>query len=99
MIIFSISQSLDQFENSKLGNTTTNDQRLTPAKFSTAHFKASISSGKLLKVLPQYSMDDHNAIIEICGMQSLLLNNKDYKELSAFPGPLIKGKIKNLSNC
>lgn len=73
-------------------------QRLTPAKFTTAHLKASISSGKLLKVLPHYSLDGQNATVEICSLESFLLNNEDYKELSTFPGPLIKGNLNNLPN-
>lgn len=93
MVIFSFSHSLDQSDSgAKLSETVKNVQRLTPAKFATAHLKGSISSGRLLKVLPHYSLDGQNATVEICSLQPLLINNEDYKELNLFPGPLIKGK-------
>ncbi|XP_018571551.1 uncharacterized protein LOC108911173 isoform X2 [Anoplophora glabripennis] len=66
-------------------------QRLTPAKFATAHIKASIASGKLLRIMPHYPMDGQNAVVEVCNLQSLLVNDEEYKELSQFPGPLVKG--------
>lgn len=95
-MFYSFSRSLDQSDSgAKHDDTASIIQRLTPAKFTTAHLKASISSGKLLKVLPHYSLDGQNATIEICSVQSFLLNNEDYKELSSFPGPLIKGKTIN----
>lgn len=83
---------MDQSDSGKLNEAVTNVQRLTPAKFATAHLKASISSGRLLKVLPHYSLDGQNATIEICSLQSLLSSNEEYRELSVFPGPLVKGK-------
>ncbi|XP_023012010.2 endoplasmic reticulum export factor secretory 16 isoform X2 [Leptinotarsa decemlineata] len=66
-------------------------QRLTPAKFATAHLKASITSGKLIHILPHYPMDGQSAIVEVSSLHSLLLNNEEYVELSEFPGPLVKG--------
>ncbi|KAJ8981603.1 hypothetical protein NQ317_011882 [Molorchus minor] len=66
-------------------------QRLTPAKFSTAHVNASIASGRLLRILPHYPMDGQNATVEICNLQSLLARDEDYIELSQFPGPLVNG--------
>jgi hypothetical protein len=66
-------------------------QRLTPAKFATAHVKASISSGKLVKILPNYPLDGQAGTVELCNLESLLHNDEDYQELKRFPGPLIKG--------
>lgn len=83
---------MDQSDSgAKLDGTASVVQRLTPAKFSTAHLKGSISSGKLLKVLPHYSIDEQGATVEISSLQSLLTHNEDYKELNSFPGPLVKG--------
>lgn len=94
---FSFSRSLDQSDSgAKLDETTSAAQRLTPAKFTTAHFKASISAGKLLKILPHYSLDGQNATVEIDSVQNLLLSNEDYKELNAFPGPLVKGRVERM---
>ncbi|KAJ8938476.1 hypothetical protein NQ318_004116 [Aromia moschata] len=66
-------------------------QRLSPAKFATAHIKASIASGKLLKILPHYPMDGQNATVEVCSLQSLLIKDEEFIELSQFPGPLVRG--------
>lgn len=64
---------------------------MTPAKFATAHVKASISSGLLVKVLPNYPLDGQPAVIQISSIQSLLTKDDEYKELTDFPGPLVKG--------
>lgn len=74
-----------------LEDSNIQSQRLTPAKFSTAHVKASISSGYLLNVLPHYPLDGQSATIEIINVQCLLENDEEMQELSEFPGPLIKG--------
>ncbi|XP_030749352.1 protein transport protein Sec16B isoform X3 [Sitophilus oryzae] len=66
-------------------------QRLTPAKFATVHLKASIASGRLVRVLPNYPMDDQSATVEIRNLESLLENDPEYLELRSFPGPLVKG--------
>lgn len=66
-------------------------QRLTPAKFATAHIKASISSGNLVKILPHYPLDGQPATVEVDSIQHMLNNDDEYKELAEFPGPLIKG--------
>lgn len=66
-------------------------QRLTPAKFSTAHVKASIASGSFINILPHYPLDGQPATLEIINLQSLLLDDEDQKELAEFPGPLVKG--------
>lgn len=36
-------------------------------------------------------MDGQNAVVEVCNLQSFLVNDEEYKELSQFPGPLVKG--------
>lgn len=64
---------------------------MTPAKFATAHIKASISSGNLVKILPHYPLDGQPATVEVGSIQQLLINDDEYKELADFPGPLIKG--------
>ena len=66
-------------------------QRLTPAKFATAHIKASITSGKLVKILPHYPLDGQAPTVELCNLETLLNNDEDYQELKRFPGPLVKG--------
>ncbi|CAH1974224.1 unnamed protein product [Acanthoscelides obtectus] len=88
----SYSRPYDQTDNSLLlDDSSMNVQRLTPAKFATAHLKASITSGRLLRVLPHYPMDGQNATVELCHMNMLLADDEGYKELSEFPGPLVKG--------
>nr|CAH7728124.1 unnamed protein product [Callosobruchus chinensis] len=88
----SYSRPYDQTDNSLLlDESTMNAQRLTPAKFSTAHLKASITSGRLLRILPHYPMDGQSATIELCHMNLLLADDEGFKELSEFPGPLAKG--------
>lgn len=66
-------------------------QRLTPAKFATAHIKASISSGNLVKIPPHYPLDGQIAAVEFGDIQTLLLSDDELKELVDFPGPLVKG--------
>ncbi|XP_031333558.1 uncharacterized protein LOC116163652 isoform X5 [Photinus pyralis] len=74
-----------------LEDTTGASQRLTPAKFATAHVKASISSGRLVKIFPHYPLDGQPAVVEVNNLKELLVNDDEYKELVEFPGPLIKG--------
>lgn len=87
-------------------------QRLTPTKFATAHIKASISSGRLVKLLPHYPLDGQNATVEISSLGELLNDDAEYRELTEFPGPLVKGvthkkvviefcenRIRNTVNC
>lgn len=66
-------------------------QRLTPTKFATAHLKASIASGRLIRVQPNYPMDGQSAVVDVCNLQTLLEHDPNYIELCSFPGPLIKG--------
>lgn len=90
--IFSYTRPFDQTDSSlNFEESNVNAQRLTPAKFATAHIKGSISSGKLLKILPHYPMDGQNATVEICNLHSLLGNDGEFLELNDFPGPLVKG--------
>ena len=80
-----MSQTLDD-------TTSTQVQRLTPTKFSTAHIKAAIGSGKMIKIVPHYPLDGQSATVEILDVQSFLLaEDTETKELIEFPGPLIKG--------
>ncbi|KAK5649877.1 hypothetical protein RI129_000906 [Pyrocoelia pectoralis] len=86
------SRPFDQTDSSLcLEDTTVTSQRLTPAKFATAHTKASITSGRLVKVFPHYPLDGQPAVVEIDNVKELLVNDDEYKELAEFPGPLIKG--------
>ncbi|KAH1026384.1 hypothetical protein HUJ05_000058 [Dendroctonus ponderosae] len=66
-------------------------QRLTPTKFSTAHLKASIASGNLIKILPHYPMDGQSAVVHVSSLRTLVESDPNYMELSCFPGPLSKG--------
>lgn len=67
-------------------------QRLTPTKFSTAHVKAAVGSGKMIKILPRYPLDGQSASVEILDLRSFLLaEDNETKELIEFPGPLIRG--------
>lgn len=74
-----------------LEDQTLASQRMTPAKFATAHVKCSITSGKFVKILPNYPLDGQPATIQIAALQSLLANDEELPELMAFPGPLVKG--------
>lgn len=65
-------------------------QRLTPTKYATSHIKASIRSGRLIKVLPHYPLDGEDATVEISNLGELLVEDPEYKELVEFPGPLVK---------
>ncbi|XP_044731095.1 uncharacterized protein LOC123294083 isoform X3 [Chrysoperla carnea] len=87
------SRPLDRTESSlNLEDSSVSVQRLTPTKFSTAHVKASISSGHLVRVLPHYPMDGQSPLVEIMELHELLLaNDPEQQELADFPGPLIKG--------
>lgn len=84
---------MDRTESSlNLEDSSVSVQRLTPTKFSTAHVKASISSGHLIRVLPHYPMDGQSPLVEIMELHELLLaNDPEQQELADFPGPLIKG--------
>lgn len=70
---------------------TTVSQRLTPAKYATPHVKASIGSGQLVKIVPNYPLDGQPASVELCDLQSFLRFDNEFQELNEFPGPLIKG--------
>lgn len=74
-----------------LEDTPLTSQRLTPAKFTTAHVKASITSGYLLNILPHYPADGQTAMVEVINVQSLLIDDEEMRELSEFPGPLVRG--------
>ncbi|RZC42229.1 uncharacterized protein BDFB_009106, partial [Asbolus verrucosus] len=85
----SFARTLDQADNSlNYEDPHLVAQRLTPAKFATAHIKVSISSGKLVKVLPHYPLDGQAPNVELCNLESFLYNDEDYQELKRFPGPL-----------
>lgn len=71
-------------------DTTLTSQRLTPAKFATAHLKVSISSGRFVKVLPNYPLDGQSASVEVRNLQDCFAD-EEFIELSEFPGPLVRG--------
>lgn len=93
MRFFSVaSRTFDQTDASlQYEDQTIQAQRLTPAKFSTAHVKASIASGNLLKILPNYPIDGQSAAVEIHNLSLILTNDEEHKELQQFPGPLLLG--------
>lgn len=74
-----------------LEETTVASQRLTPAKYATAHIKVSINSGIVVKVPPHYPLDGQSASVEVGSLQTVLNSNEEYNELVNFPGPLIRG--------
>lgn len=89
---FSYSRPFDQTDSSLLfEDQTTVSQRLTPAKYATAHVKATINSGQLVKIVPSYPLDGQPASVELCDLQSFLRYDDELQELTEFPGPLIKG--------
>lgn len=91
LFVFSYSRPFDQTDSSLLyENQTISSQRLTPAKFGTAHLKVSISSGKYIKILPNYPLDKQTATVEVHNLQNFF-NDDEFIELNEFPGPLIKG--------
>ncbi|XP_065156222.1 protein transport protein Sec16A isoform X4 [Atheta coriaria] len=85
------SRPYDYTDSSLLLEDSTVSQRLTPAKFSTAHIKSSITSGRLVKILPHYPMDGQSAVVELERLQDLLQNDDELIELEQFPGPLARG--------
>lgn len=89
--ILSYTRPFDNTDSSLIFEDTTIAQRLTPAKFTTAHIRASISSGKLLRVLPNYPIEGDAPIVEVCNLQQILESDEEFKELNSFPGPLVKG--------
>ncbi|KAL3278660.1 hypothetical protein HHI36_016197 [Cryptolaemus montrouzieri] len=64
--------------------------RVTPAKFITAHTKASIATGRMVKILPNYPQDGQLALVELVSLETYLQKDDEYKELANYPGPLIK---------
>lgn len=74
-----------------LEDTTLTSQRLTPAKFATAHVKLSIQSGLMVRIPPHYPLDGQTASVDLGTVQALLHSSDEYKELANFPGPLIRG--------
>lgn len=72
--------------------TATTPQRLTPAKFSTAHIKGVLTArGQVVKILPHYPLDGQPATVEIHDMQGMVSSDETVKELQGFPGPLVRG--------
>ncbi|XP_046404582.1 LOW QUALITY PROTEIN: uncharacterized protein LOC124169839 [Ischnura elegans] len=67
-------------------------QRLTPAKFPTAHIKATLTNhGSLLLLKPNYLLDGPSSTVEFLSLKELLKNDPVMAELEDFPGPLIRG--------
>ncbi|XP_059480480.1 protein transport protein Sec16A isoform X2 [Neocloeon triangulifer] len=67
-------------------------QRLTPAKFTSAHPVAKISGqGRLVHVLPHYPREGQVATVLVHDLQTLLAHDPINSELRSFPGPLVKG--------
>ncbi|KRT78287.1 hypothetical protein AMK59_7091, partial [Oryctes borbonicus] len=87
----SYGRQLNTTESEILDDSAVQAQRLTPAKFATAHLKVSISSGRLVKILPNYPLDGQDAIVELMNVQNLLCKDDEIEELVGFPGPLVRG--------
>eukprot|EP00095_Tigriopus_kingsejongensis_P000182 snap_masked-scaffold487_size158652-processed-gene-0.14 protein:Tk00182 transcript:snap_masked-scaffold487_size158652-processed-gene-0.14-mRNA-1 annotation:"hypothetical protein Phum_PHUM296360" len=67
-------------------------RRITPAKFSSPHVKASFGVlGLMAKVTAKNPLDGQNAVVEIHSVQALLKHCDQSKELAQFPGPLVPG--------
>lgn len=70
-------------------DTSTSLHRLTPAKFTTAHVKGTLTPrGQLLKILAHYPLDGQPATLEVHDQLACLEDVR--KELQDFPGPLVK---------
>ncbi|XP_066993642.2 protein transport protein Sec16A isoform X2 [Anabrus simplex] len=66
-------------------------QRMSPAKFTTAHIKGVLSvHGQLLKTPAHYPFDGQPAVVELHSLQDVFRDDEIYKELKDFPGPLIR---------
>ncbi|XP_078603784.1 uncharacterized protein LOC144877644 isoform X5 [Branchiostoma floridae x Branchiostoma japonicum] len=66
--------------------------RTTPAKFHIPHMLARFGpGGHMIKVLPNNPADGMPAVVEVHGLETLLVNNNEVEELRSFHGPLIKG--------
>ncbi|XP_066295369.1 protein transport protein Sec16A-like isoform X2 [Branchiostoma lanceolatum] len=66
--------------------------RTTPAKFHIPHVLARFGpGGHMIKVLPNNPADGMPAVVEVHGLETLLVNNNEVEELRSFHGPLIKG--------
>jgi hypothetical protein len=64
-------------------------ERLTPLMFSRPHVCARISaSGVLIKVEPAAPQEGQTATVELHSISAILSHTKEYRQLSAFPGPL-----------
>ncbi|XP_044761083.1 protein transport protein Sec16B isoform X2 [Coccinella septempunctata] len=87
----SYSRHKDQTDSFALDRSSAKTGRTTPAKFIAAHTKASIASGVVVKVLPNYPQDGQPALVELASLEAYLQNDDEYKELSNYPGPLAKG--------
>ncbi|XP_071445140.1 uncharacterized protein Sec16 isoform X2 [Hetaerina americana] len=67
-------------------------QRLTPAKFPTAHIKASLTThGSLVLLKPNYLLDGPSSTVEFLSLKELLKDDPVMAELEDFPGPLMRG--------
>ncbi|CAG7819405.1 unnamed protein product [Allacma fusca] len=65
---------------------TPEPERMTPLKFNTSHCLGVLTPlGQLIKIKSQGSA------VEIVQVKSLMAHLPEYKEVSAFPGPLVKG--------
>lgn len=92
LFLISYGRAIDQGDSSlNLEDTTVASQRLTPAKYATAHVKVSINSGIVVRVPPHYPLDGQSAAVEFGSLHAVLASNEEYNELANFPGPLIRG--------
>lgn len=77
--------------NLQLEDSTVKSERMTPFKFRTAHVKGSISSTHLVTISPSYPVDGQPAVVEILSLNAVLASDPVRCELTAYPGPLVKG--------
>ncbi|KAG8222869.1 hypothetical protein J437_LFUL003514, partial [Ladona fulva] len=67
-------------------------QRLTPAKFPSAHIKGVLTGhGSLLLLKPNPLMEGPSTTVEFLSLREFLKNDPMVAELEGFPGPLIRG--------
>ncbi|XP_069689503.1 protein transport protein Sec16A-like isoform X2 [Periplaneta americana] len=83
---------LEETRSSIVEEAATTPQRLTPAKFSTAHIKGIITSrGQVIKIQPHYPLDGQPAVVEIHDIQALICPDDAVKDIIDYPGPLVRG--------
>ena len=75
-----------------LSVTETPAERLTPLKFATPHVKGLFGPVKgILKIKAKSPKDGQTATLEMHSIKAIMSRQPGFKELHAFPGPLVPG--------